>query len=391
MSCRVCGGTSFGEVIDLGLMPLANHLLTDPDEVTQRWPLKVVFCRECSLGQLTEAPDPAEIFDEYCYFSSQSRTMLAHAGLLVSQHVRPGQRVVEIASNDGYLLRQAQARGATILGVDPARNIAEYACSHDVPTRCAYFDREEAAAIVDAFGQADVVFANNVLAHVPDPHEIIGGLKLLLADDGIAHIEVPYIVSLVEQCAFDTIYHEHQCYFSMSALRSLLDEHGLRITEVKVIEIHGGSLHLAVAHTGAQSAADQLCEQERNRGLFGDSYYAEFATRVERLGKTLIETINEFDTVAAYGAAAKGVMLLNRFGLGTCLIPWVADISPHKQGQFIPGTHQPIVDPALLVDEQPGGCLLLPWNLSSEIRQQNCEYVSRGGKFIVPIPTVAVL
>src|SRR5690554_1327838 len=196
-------------------MPLVNNLLQTQEEPRPRWPLKVVFCRHCSLAQLTETPSPEAMFREYLYFSSQSQTMVEHAGRLVERFVKPGQNVVEIASNDGYLLRQAQARGARVLGVDPARNIADFASQRGIPTRCEFFDADVAHTIAAEWGHADVLFANNVLAHVPDPNELAAGIKRLLAEHGVAHIEVPYIRNMIDAGAFDTIYHEHHCYFSL--------------------------------------------------------------------------------------------------------------------------------------------------------------------------------
>lgn len=391
MNCRGCGGASFGPVIDLGLMPLVNNLLKSPDEPHQRWPLEVVFCRTCSLAQLTETPPPDAMFGEYLYFSSQSQTMVTHAAQLVKQFVRPGDRVLEIASNDGYLLKHAQQIGAAVLGVDPARNIAEYANAQGVPTRCAYFNGETARAIVDEWGHADVIFANNVLAHVPDPNEIAAGIAAVLALDGVAHIEVPYLVRTVESCAFDTIYHEHQCYFSLTALKTVFNRHSLVIAHVQEIAIHGGSLHLQVRHSGDERAADSLIEREARLGVSDDPYYAAFADRVETIGQRLNETMAQFAWVAGYGAAAKGVVLLNRFGLGVDRVRWVADVSPHKQGRFLPGTRQPVVCPRKLLEDRPPAVLLLPWNIREEICRRNRDYMDQGGRFIVPIPEMFVI
>ena len=372
-------------------MPLVNNLLTKPNDPCPRWPLTVMFCRECSLAQLTETPPPSSMFDEYLYFSSQSQTMVAHAGDLVHRFVKPGERVVEIASNDGYLLRQARNMGAHVLGVDPAQNVSAFANDAGIPTRCEYFNTTTAEAVVQEFGVADVIFANNVLAHVPDPNEIVAGIKLLLAKDGRAHIEVPAITRMIETRAFDTIYHEHHCYFSFSALRSLLNRHGLRIVDFEFIEIHGGSWHLQVAREGDESEADQQCEMERELGVFTDTYYEGFQGRVARLKSELLETLSNFETIAAFGAAAKGVVLLNYFGLDSTRISWVADVSPHKQGKFIPGTHQEIVPPALLTQSKPRAALILPWNIKDEIVRRNSAYLNQGGRFIVPIPKVAIL
>ncbi len=394
MRCCSCGATSFGEVIDLGLMPLVNNLLDSPDQPCGRWPLKVVFCRACSLAQLTETPPPDAMFGEYLYFSSQSQTMVAHAGDLVQRHVRRGDRVVEVASNDGYLLAQAQSRGAEVLGVDPARNIAAYANARGVPTRCEYFNGATGAAIAGEWGRCDALFANNVLAHVPDPNEIAAGIRAALAPRGRAHIEMPYIRRMIAGGAFDTIYHEHRCYFSVAALQSLFRRHGLAVADVEVIPIHGGSLHLVVTHAGHdvdESRANAMVAEERAAGLFEDRFYADFAARVRGLRERLLATMRSFGSVCAYGAAAKGVVLLNSFGIDAEQVPWVADVSPHKQGRFVPGTRQEIVAPSVLVERKPDAALLLPWNIRDEIVRRNRAYLDQGGRFIVPIPEVVLV
>lgn len=397
MKCRICGGSSFADVIDLGLMPLVNNLLRARDEGCPKYPLRVVACRSCSLAQLTEAPPPPSMFDDYCYFSSQSQTMVKHAAELVERFVRPGQFVVEIASNDGYLLRQAKASGARVLGVDPARNVAPVAEAAGVPTLVAYFNGDVARRIRKEHGPADVIFANNVLAHVPDPHEIADGIRELLAPHGVAHIEVPSIQRMLDLGAFDTIYHEHQCYFSLGALRTLFEGNDLVITAAGLAEIHGGSFHLRIMHRAGAEVGPALgtpldlhaiCEQECARGLFDERGYEEFRRGVGSLKQSLIESIDSVDTVAGYGAAAKAVVMLNAFGIDAERIPWVADVSPHKQGRFIPGTRQPIVAPSALLERMPDACVLFPWNLAEEVAGRNAAYLDRGGRFIVPIPRV---
>ncbi|MDY7109220.1 MAG: class I SAM-dependent methyltransferase [Planctomycetota bacterium] len=391
MTCRLCGGHSLGEVIDLGTMPLANNLLTHPDEPAPRRPLKAVFCRDCSLMQLTESTPPDLLFRDYRYFSGQSQTMVAQAHRLVERFVRPGQRVVEIASNDGSLLRHAIARGARVLGIDPAENVAAAALADGVPTRCDYFNPRTARAIRRAFGAADVIFANNVLAHVPDPHELAEGMRILLADDGAAHVEVPYVLRLLDSGAFDTIYHEHYSYYSVSALRRLFNAHDLVITALHEIPIHGGSLHVQIAHRGDQAQADRTCEDERRLGLFDDAPYHAFGARVQTILADLLAALDRFEAVGGFGAAAKAVVLLNRLQLGPDRIPWIADVSPHKQGRYIPGTGQPVVAPDMLMEESPDACLLFPWNIADEICRRNAPYLQRGGRFIVPIPELRLI
>jgi len=389
--CRSCGGTTFGEVIDLGPMPLVNNLLHDADDPAPRWPLHVVFCRECSLAQLTETPPPGAMFDEYVYFSSQSQTMVAHAEALVKRFVKRGDRVLEIASNDGYLLQHAKTLGAEVLGVDPARNIAEHANGRGIPTACAYFNRGTAERLRDEWGPAGVIFANNVLAHVPDPNEIVAGIDIMLAAHGVAHIEVPWIVRMIEAGAFDTIYHEHHSYFSLAALAALFTRYDLRILDVGTVDIHGGSLHLTVSRGGRVNNTAAYLMLEATAGVQRDEFYAGFAARVNRTRVDLEGAMARFQTVVAYGAAAKGIVLLNAFGLDRQRVPWVCDVSPHKQGRFIPGTGQPIVPPERLLQDRPEAALLLPWNIRDEVLRRNQPYRDQGGRFIVPIPRVETL
>jgi 2-polyprenyl-3-methyl-5-hydroxy-6-metoxy-1,4-benzoquinol methylase len=386
VTCRVCGGSRFTEVVDLGEMPLVNNLASRREDVAQRWPLHVTACETCSLAQLTAAPPPSSMFDEYCYFSSQSQTMVRHAMSLVKRFVRPGHFVVEIASNDGYLLAQAQNQDACVLGVDPARNVAAHANAAGVPTMCEYFDASAASAIADAHGLADVIFANNVLAHVPDPHQIAEGVKRLLKPEGRAHIEVPWLRRLIEQTAFDTIYHEHQCYFSLEALDRLFTMNGLAIVDVEEVAVHGGSLHVQLGHAGRHSKVDRWIEAEREFGT--ESSFAAFRARMDAMRRDLTRVISSYETAAGYGAAAKAVVMLNTFGLTRDRLPWVADVSPHKQGKFVPGTGQSIVSPDRLLESMPEACVIFAWNLVDEIAQRNAEYLRRGGTFIVPVPRV---
>lgn len=393
MRCRCCGRASFGEVIDLGEMPLVNNLLRAADEPCPRWPLKMVFCRGCSLAQLTQTPPPQAMFSEYLYLSSQSKTMVDHACRLVEQFVISGggQRVLEIASNDGYLLKPAKDRGATVLGVEPARNIAAHANAAGIPTVCEFFDETVAARLIDEWGTADVAFANNVLAHVPDPNRIMRGLRMMIGERGTAHVEVPWVVSMIDRGAFDTIYHEHHCYFSINAMRTLCHRNDLKIVDVELIDVHGGSLHLRVSRTGDEATLDRWCDDERKRGVFEDAFYQSFALRVQTMREQLKRAMSQFEVVAAYGAAAKGVVLLNSFELDTTQVPFVADVSPHKQGRFVPGTGQRIVSPEELLERKPDAALLLPWNIREEILERNQGYRNAGGRFIVAIPEVQVL
>ncbi len=391
MNCRICRGSQFDDVLDLGQMPLVNNLLRTAEEPCPRWPLQVVVCRGCSLVQLTETPPPDAMFAQYVYFSSTSQTMVAHAASLVERYVQPGDSVLEIASNDGYLLRHALAKGARVLGVDPARNVADVAIASGVPTMCAYFADDVAERIVREWGRADVLFANNVLAHVPDPHALIAGIARVLAPAGRAHIEVPYVCNMIADGAFDTIYHEHQCYFSATALAALIHAHDLHISDLWLAPVHGGSLHVQIAHEGDEAALAALCDHERRIGMTTPQYYTAFSQRVEQTRAQLLATLARFTRVAAFGAAAKGVVLLNHFGLDREHIAWVADVSPYKQGRYLPGTLQPVVAPQTLIEAKPDAALVLPWNIKDEIITRNFDYRRDGGRFIVAIPEVAVI
>lgn len=391
MRCRSCGGGSLGDVVDLGNLPLVNNLLGSPRDPCPRYELRAVYCRACSLIQLTATPPPQAMFDHYLYFTSQSRTMLQHAGALVERFVQPGQSVLEIASNDGYLLKQAQAAGARVLGIEPARNVAQAAANAGVPTRSDYFTADVGNDVARQWGRADVIFANNVLAHVPDPNEIVRGISAALAPNGVAHLEVPYAMRMIEFGAFDTMYHEHHSYFSASALKSLFNWHELRIIGIEEIAIHGGSLHIQVAHAGDESAAERICHREALAGIHGDAYYRGFARRVATLRRQLDAVLRRFECVAGYGAAAKGVVMLNVFQLGPDRVRWVADVSPHKQGKHVPGTGQRIVHPAQLNQAKPDAVLMLAWNLRDEIVETNREYLDGGGCFIVPLPRLGIV
>ena len=389
LKCRSCHSSDLAPVLDLGAVPLVNNLLRCRDDECERYPLRVVFCRACTLSQLTETVSPRVLFDDYRYFSAQSQTMLAHAAALVERFVEPGQRVCEIASNDGYLLRHALERGATVLGVDPARNVADHAIASGIPTRCDYFNSAVAQEIARDWGRPDVMFACNVLAHVPDPNEIAEGIARLLAPDGVAHVEVPWIGSLVRDGAFDTIYHEHYSYFSVAALRALFSRHALKMTAIDLMPIHGGSLHIQLRRErGEDAEIEQWLRRERESGLCDGSFASRLADRVALVREGVHDLIHRHGQIGGFGAAAKATVLLNVLGLGRDQVPWVADVSPHKQGWFIPGTLQEVVRPDRLTEAQPRACLIFPWNIADEIARRNPLYLERGGRFFVAVPAL---
>lgn len=402
--CRSCGGVRYAPVIDLGAMPLANALL-EPGKANgqeARYPLRVVLCEDCSLVQITETVPPEALFSDYVYFSSVSDTAVASARiiaerLIVERNLRPNSLVMEAASNDGYLLRHYRDRGMSVLGIEPAANIARVAEADGIATRCAFFGREEAARLAGEGRRCSVFHANNVLAHVADLNGFVAGIRGVLAADGIAVVEVPYLRDLVDNAEFDTIYHEHLCYFSLTSLACLFARHALVLADVERIPIHGGSLRLFLAHAGTPQNARvrAMLDEETSLGMNGACYYAGFATRVDRLKNDLVSLLKRLKTegrrIAAYGASAKGATLLNFFGLGRDVLDFVADRSTAKQGKLTPGAHLPIVPAEALAQARPDYCLLLTWNFADEILAQQAAYRDAGGRFIVPIPQVRIV
>jgi hypothetical protein len=392
-------------MLDLGSTPLANQLLTEAD-LTERepvYPLDIAYCPACSLVQITHTVPPEALFSEYVYFSSFSDAMLAHSKELatrVTKERRLGadDLVVEIASNDGYLLQYYKELGVGVLGIEPAQNIAKVAIERGIPTIAEFFGRELADKLSAEGKRAAVLHANNVMAHVPDINHFAAGIFSVLADEGAAFIEVPYVREMINRCEFDTIYHEHVFYFSLTALSSLFVRNHLKVIDVELIPLHGGSLLLTVAREGAKATAHrrvaQSLEDEKEAGMSSAAYYEGFSARVRALREELRRVLSDLKAkgarVAAYGAAAKGSTLLNYAGIGRETIDFVVDRSPHKQGKFMPGVHLPIRAPSALVEERPDYVLLLTWNFKDEILAQQDAFRRSGGKFIVPLPSVTI-
>lgn len=405
-TCRSCGHADLAPILSLGATPLANALLR-PEQLGEpeaTYPLELVLCTSCSLVQITETVPAEQLFGEYLYFSSFSDTMLRHACTLATRmaaerHLGPTHRVVEIASNDGYLLQYYKRAGIEVLGIEPARNIARAAEEKGIATVCDFFGEQLAERLAAEGKRAEVIHAHNVLAHVSDLNGVVKGIAAMLVPKGLAIVEVPYIKDLVDRTEFDTIYHEHLCYFSLTALDSLFRRHGLVIWNVESVSIHGGTLRVfaspqqsgeLVTHAVVQMLAD-----EQEWGVKALSSYRAFTDNVkgirEKLRAALQELKESGHSVAAYGASAKGSTLLNYSGIGAETLDFVVDRSTVKQGRFTPGTHLQIYPVSMLLEAMPDYVLLLTWNFAEEILEQQAEYRAKGGRFVIPIPDVQLI
>ena len=403
--CRSCGNTELKSILLLGYLPLANALVSaeEINALEKRYPLELVFCPKCSLVQITETVDPKILFGKYLYFSSYSETMLQHSKTLVDNLVKreglsKNNFVVEIASNDGYLLQFLKPHSIPVLGIEPAVNIAQIAEEKGIPTLCQFFNAETALKLKEERKEADVIIGLNVLAHVADLNSFVEGVRILLKPTGTAVFEFPYVKDMIDRNEFDTIYHEHLCYYSLTSAKKLFNYHKLMITDVERISIHGGSLRIYVQHDSigkSESMVQSLLAEEREWGVNGQTFYESFTDKVLNLKKESLRLLKRLKgngkRIAAYGAAAKGSTLLNYFGIGKDYIDYIIDRSPYKQGLYTAGDHIPIHSPVKLLEDQPEYVLLLAWNFADEILQQQYEFRKRGGKFIIPIPNIKIV
>lgn len=403
-ACRACRSDRLTTILELGTVPLANALVPEDrlEDTEPAFPLTLLFCESCSLVQIRETVSPEVLFSHYHYASSFSDTMLAHAAQAAKTHIErftlgPGSFVVEIASNDGYLLKNFVSRGIPALGIDPARNIVELARAGGVDTLCAFFD-ERVADRVARDRPADLVLANNVVAHVADLRGVIAGVARLLAEEGAAVFEFPYVGDMIADVEFDTIYHEHLCYFSLGAVRALARSHDLEVFDVERLAIHGGSLRVYLGRAGSRPVGPEvaaLAAVEEGLGMPRSRFYLDFASEVRRLSARLGDELSRRkgagQTLAAYGASAKGSTLMNVCGIDRSLLDFVVDRSTVKQGMYTPGNRLPILDPSALVARRPDATLLLTWNFADEIVRQQREYLDGGGVFLVPVPRLRTI
>ena len=404
-TCRLCGAQLPTPFLDLGMSPLSNALI-EPEQQAARerlYPLQVFHCGKCGLVQVPDVESPERIFREYAYFSSYSTTWLEHVARFADAvtarlHLGPGSLVVEIASNDGHLLQRFARKGIRVLGIEPARNVADVALAAGIPTVTEFLTLSLAQRLRDQGMAADLLVGNNVLAHVPALDDFVDALATLLAPAGALSLEFPHLMRMLERNEFDTIYHEHYSYFSLLTAQRALKAHGLDVFDVEELQTHGGSLRVYAAHAGTQAiqpSVAALMEREVAAGITQPSTYARFAERAARARDALLDFLREARSagrsVAGYGAPAKATTLLNYCGIGIDLVRFTVDRSPHKQGRFIPGARIPIEPPERIYERRPDYVMIFPWNIKEEVMEQMSGVRDWGGRFVVPIPSVAVL
>lgn len=400
--CRACDSSQLVPFLDLGVTPVANALMRAPEDPAPVFPLQVGVCTSCTLAQLLHVLPAEDVFDEsYPYFSSFSESLDQHGRQHVDDLHRagrtgPGRFVVEVASNDGYLLRHLVADGTRVLGIEPSPLPAAAAEERGIPTLRAFLDEDVARQVRDEHGPADVVLANNVMAHVPDLQGFVRALRVLAGDDGIIQVENPGVRWLIEHVEFDTVYHEHYCYFSTTAVSLLAVAQGLHLNDVELFPtLQGGTLRWTLSRReGRTPRAEQHLREEVELGLTRTEPYLAFGGRVREVQdelRSLLGDLRSAGPIAAYGAAAKGATLLNSTGIGAETLDFVVDRNPHKQGRWIPGAKLPVLDPSALLEQRPAHVLVLAWNYVAEVRRQQAAYERAGGRFVVPVPRPRVL
>ncbi len=403
-ACRSCDEPACKPVLNLGAVPLVDRLVS-PDDLLEDEPLfslSVVLCENCGLVQIIETVSPDLLFcSEYPYYSSYSNSWLEHArhhvnSLITTRSLNGDNLIVELASNDGYLLQYFLQAGIPVLGIDPAEGPASIAIERGIPTMVGFFDRDLAARLAGQGKLADIIVANNVLAHVADLNGFVASMSILLKPDGLITIEVPYLDDLVTKCAFDTIYHEHLCYFSVTALDTLFRRHNLYINHIERLTTHGGSIRLFVEKEDKQiESVDRLLNYEASIGIKCLSYFKDFLSEVKLKAEALKKLIDRLHVqgkkIAVYGAAAKGVILLGAAKIDNSQVICAMDSNHYKHGKLMPGSHIPIVSPKEISTIAPDYLLVLPWNLKDEIVEQESAFRAKGGKFIIPLPYLEII
>lgn len=403
--CLLCGASQVNQFLDLGNSPLANRFLT-AEQVRQEepiFPLRVGFCTQCHHVQLMNIVPPNQMFEEYLYVSGASTTLQSHfaeiSQLLISRFsLTKNNLVIDIGCNDGTLLQNFHRAGVRTLGVDPAQNLAEKSREQGVDRFVGFFSRETAAQIVEKWGKASVVAITNTFPHIPKLDDFLQGLDIVLAPDGVIFIEAHYLLDLLDQAAFDTIYHEHVSFWSLSAMSQLFKKFGMEIVDAEHLSIHHGQIRAFIRRKGIQSPSSRIQEilqQERDRKIDTLEPFADFAQKTKNLKTEIVGALEDLRSrglsVVGYGAPAKATTLLNFLEVGVEYIPYIADLSTLKQGLYVPGVHIPIVPPERILQDQPDYVLILAWNFIDEIKRQLHEYQERGGKYILPLPHVTIL
>lgn len=405
-TCRFCGEELKVNFVDLGMSPICNDLIT-PEQLNHMepfYPLHAFVCEKCFLVQIEEYVSPKEIFKDYTYFSSYSDSWLKHAKAYADKMtgllgLNENSKVVELASNDGYLLQYFVEKKIPVMGIEPAANVAEFAMKKGINTLVKFFGADTAKEAAECFGKADLLLGNNVLAHVPNINDFVSGMKILLKPQGTITMEFPHLMRLMEENQFDTIYHEHFSYLSLIAVEKIFAHHGLELFDVEELPTHGGSLRIYAKHKEDNSRTVSenivnLRNRELKAGFNKTEIYSEFEEKVKdtkrKILDFLIKAKAENKTIAGYGAPGKGNTLLNYCGIRTDFVDYTVDRSPHKQGHYLPGTLIPIYDPAMIKETKPDYIFILPWNLREEIMNQLSYVREWGAKFVVPIPEVKI-